>query len=187
MIDLFKNKKVAIVGNSQSIFQKSYGNMIDDHDIVCRINRGIILKDEMSQGTKTDVWTYGDFSIVQDLFEIYNIEHTIHLSAVKRLTTIKGTEEKQFEKYPYTKYYVPLDELDQLVKKINSIDRFEPSSGLILINCVHLRDSNSISLFGFDWKKEKTWYNDTEDVLSNHNWDLEKKFILNNYNNITVY
>jgi hypothetical protein len=188
MNHIFIDKKVAIIGNSSSIFLKNFGEEIDKHDVVCRINRGIIIKNETSQGKKTTVWAYGDHSIVRDLFKNYQIKETIHLSDKKRLARIKGFKERQFEKYPNTSFYVPLKNIYDLKRNLNPTENVEPSSGLIMLDFVYSSFPSSISLFGFDWKKQATWYNKSEDINDIHNWDLEKRFIANTYyKKLTIY
>ena len=65
---LIENKSVAVVGNSQSLFNKEYGKFIDYHDIVIRFNKPAILYSnnvnnvEISHGTKMDVWAFWTIS-----------------------------------------------------------------------------------------------------------------------------
>ena len=57
---IFYQKSVALVGNSESLLTKEYGNLIDSYDVVCRINRGIenVINNPISNGTKIDVLFY---------------------------------------------------------------------------------------------------------------------------------
>ena len=57
---IFYQKSVALVGNSESLLTKEYGNLIDSYDVVCRINRGIenIINNPISSGTKIDILFY---------------------------------------------------------------------------------------------------------------------------------
>jgi len=60
----FENKRVAVVGNAQSLFNTQYGTEIDDHEIVIRINTPAIFYDDLvsrhSHGTRIHVWAFWD-------------------------------------------------------------------------------------------------------------------------------
>ena len=51
-----KNKKVIIIGNSPSILEKEYGDIIDGFDTVIRINRCVTEGFEQFIGSKTSIW-----------------------------------------------------------------------------------------------------------------------------------
>lgn len=187
MKEIFENNNVAIIGNSEAIFKSECGDFIDTFDVVCRINRGIVITDGRCQGNKTTVWAYGDHSIVHDLFSDFSVKNTLHLSDRKRYSRIKGCKERTFENYPYTSFYVNLEFLAELENKLDPAKLVKPSSGLILLSFVSIFNPSSITLFGFDWKKEKTFYNETEDIDSKHDWDLEKEYVKNNFKEIFVY
>jgi hypothetical protein len=56
-----KYKTVAVVGNSQSLFDSCYGSDIDSHDIVIRFNKAaplLISNVENSHGSKFDLWAF---------------------------------------------------------------------------------------------------------------------------------
>lgn len=63
--DLFKNKTIAVVGNSRSILEKKYGKEIDEHDIVIRFNNYVTKGYEEYVGTKTNVWAFNGNSLNQ--------------------------------------------------------------------------------------------------------------------------
>lgn len=63
MLDWFDGKRVAVVGNASSLFNYNFGEEIDKHQVVVRINRSSSIcfpeKDaKESQGVKTDVWAF---------------------------------------------------------------------------------------------------------------------------------
>jgi len=184
MFELFNRKHIAIVGNSQSLFDFSYGLEIDSHEVVCRINRGVIIKDYKVQGTKINVWAYSILRIVEDLFSKVKCHNTIHLSEKHRKTRVDGKKLKQFQAHAQTKFWYPMETLKELQQALN-YDR--PSSGLILLYLVYRCNPASINLFGFDWKKTPTWY--FQESITEHNWQLEKKFVKENFlnkSNITL-
>ena len=171
LIKIFQNQDVAIVGNSTSLFNQKNGNLIESTDIVCRLNKGIRIKDPIAQGRKTDVWAYGDFSLIESIFDNYNCQNTIHLSKNKR----KQTTTKKNSKFFYSLNYLNL-----LEKRLN----WEwPSSGLMLLDLVYNCNPKNIFLYGFDWKKTLTWHNtDMENSIKNvHNWSAEENIIKNFY------
>ena len=55
--DILKDKSVALVGPAKYLTGKGWGNEIDQHDIVVRLNRGMELTEKYSKdvGTKTDI------------------------------------------------------------------------------------------------------------------------------------
>jgi hypothetical protein len=178
MQDWFKNKSVAIIGNSESLFSKNQGKEINSYDCVCRINRGIQIVNELSQGNKTDVWAYGSYKQVEDLFNEINCEKTLHLTHIDRTIRTDGFKKKQEYKFNKTKFYLPLSIIKDLAVNCN-IHR--PSSGLLLLYYVSLCDPGYVALYGFDWKETPTWYyNEFETV---HRWADEKKFIEDNFLN----
>ena len=59
--EFVSGKSVAVVGNSQSLFNKNYGSLIDRHDVVIRFNKPANLYcDEYldTHGEKMDVWAF---------------------------------------------------------------------------------------------------------------------------------
>jgi len=53
-----KGKTIAIIGNSRSALELPFGEDIDKHDIVVRMNRGVPTEERKKFiGTKTDLWS----------------------------------------------------------------------------------------------------------------------------------
>lgn len=180
MKEWFEHKSVAIVGNAASLFQKNFGKDIDDFDIICRINRGVIIKDSICQGTRTDIWAYGTTNPIDDILKEFKSStiKTLHLSPHKRTKKIRlENYKKKIEiSEPLTDYFVSIEIINDVYKKFG-YNRL--SSGLLLLNYVYLQNPKSITLYGFDWKKTPTWYYEEEKTV--HKWNEEKSFIEKNF------
>lgn len=58
---VIRNKKIAVVGNSASLFDQNYGEEIDNHDVVIRFNKPApLLIDNciITHGQKFDIWAF---------------------------------------------------------------------------------------------------------------------------------
>lgn len=149
--NLVKDKRVAIVGNAKSIFDKENGKKIDSYEVVIRFNRGFIIKPE-SQGTKTD--------IVILACEI-NLDEKASYNAKVYVNRSKNT----------TCGDITLD--NQMRKKWKDILGAQPSSGLLAIDLC--KDAKEIALFGFDWVSP-TFYN-PDGYITKHNFEKEREII----------
>jgi hypothetical protein len=170
MID-FANKTVAVIGNSESLFQQNYGNKIDDHEIVCRINRGIPIFPE--QGKKFSCLFYTNENLISDLIELI----------------------------PKDVYKINTNTIDDNLKfilkqKLNlKTKKQKPSTGFLVISYIIGFHPVQVNIFGFDWKKTKTFYEKDYYNIDNINWDShnfleEEKIIKEIYcknNNCKVY
>lgn len=59
-LNYLNNKNIAVVGSGASVLNKEYGEEIDSHDVVIRINRGYpYLPYRQYVGTRTDIWSFG--------------------------------------------------------------------------------------------------------------------------------
>jgi hypothetical protein len=166
MRELIENKRVAIVGNAQSLFDHDHGTEIDSHDTVCRLNRGIQIVNPIAQGSKTDIWGYGDYSLIKNCMDDSSCKNTIHLSRF-RLQPLTS---------PKTRYYVDLNELSDLE---STLTWSFPSSGLIILFYILNRNPISTTVYGFDNFASLSAFNTTEEnnVKSSHNWKLERILI----------
>ncbi len=62
--DVFKGKRVAVIGAADSAFEKENGEYIDQFDYVIRINKAPyswLEKNEKYTGKKTDIWFHSFF------------------------------------------------------------------------------------------------------------------------------
>lgn len=156
-------KRVAIVGNAKSIFEKQYGKEIDDHDFVIRFNKGMPIKPE-SQGTKTGLVLLACELTKEEI----NAYHPLFIA-----------NRSKFYNNP-TPYVVD----NQTRAKMTSYLNAQPSTGFIAIDMCMFFEAKSIDLYGFDWEATPTYYN-PEGYQTQHNYSREREIVaLYNLNGI---
>ena len=162
--DFIKGKRVAIVGNAESQFEKQNGSKIDEFDVVIRFNRGFITKPE-SQGTKTNILIMA-CELTKEERESFHADFYIN-----RMNRFKN---------PTPLFFKNID-----IKYIGrEIKDARASSGFIAINLCAEAEAKSIDLFGFDWEATPTFYN-PKDYKTLHNYADEKSLVFNKFN-VTV-
>ncbi len=107
LIGYCQNKRVLIVGNSISLFNKPYGEFIDSFDVVVRMGKGYPWPEFKEHlGSKTNVWVlsilranhYPDFKGTP--FQVLNISQISVYDSKRNTTTIsKHFYEEDFEIY----------------------------------------------------------------------------------------
>ena len=158
--DFIANKRVAIVGNAESIFSKSNGSLIDQFDVVIRFNRGFITKPE-SQGTRTDILIMA-CELTEEERKSYGAK--IYINRMNRFRN------------PTPLHFQNVD-----IKYIGrEIEDARASSGFIAINLCVAAKAKSIDLFGFDWEETPTFYNPA-DYHTLHNYADEKSLVFSKF------
>ncbi|MEO7099594.1 MAG: glycosyltransferase family 29 protein [Luteolibacter sp.] len=146
---IFEGRRIALVGNAQSIFGKNHGAEIDAHDVVMRFNYGEI-KSPRDQGSRTDVYGLSDARITWDY-----IETNFHPRVVVWLTP-KPLSEKLSEPNAIPLFRTPETVAEELSVKTSP---GRPSSGLIASSLVLDKcGAASIDLYGFDFFETRTFY-----------------------------
>lgn len=189
---LFENKTIALIGNAQSLFEKNLGAFIDQHDVVCRMNFGVNIIDPEQQGTKTDVWLM-HHSFIPRQFQIRYPKLNFPSSkkfCFKLIHPIENT------KHMYQQYNIPdVEFIDEKILAQNFAGYKEikiPSTGLLSVCFINIFKFAELNIFGFDWKRTKTWYNDQEEDEKNstHNWQAEQRLFCEKVllkENVTIY
>lgn len=154
-ITLLKYKRVAIVGNAQSIFDKQNGTIIDDHDIIIRFNRGALDLNRAVQGTRTDILVKAHDKILTPNEE---------LSIYPKIISYRFNRHAKEWQYNIGNIYL------NLLQQYFNLDK-KPSTGFAII-CIAIMAGADISLFGFDFGKTKTFYNDDK-YITPHNYARE--------------
>lgn len=179
-----KGKKVAIVGNASSIFNNEDGKMIDAYDVVIRMNYGFVWNNKWVApnyiGTKTTIVAAGNAVGLLDSMHRYpNSKYLIHMSGGNRNETVNKHSNKY---YLYPEHY--WQELKNLLTA-------RPSTGMMVFDMVEKSKPMHVSMFGFDWKQTRTYYNDgkqgrsleeSNKPIGPHHWLNERNYIIGKCN-----
>lgn len=159
-----RDKSVAIIGNSNSIFNGNYGDTIDSHDIIIRINRGHEIESPKSQGSKTDILSIS-IPIPEKL--VTPIMPELVIWATNKIGNM-----------PKYNNIVMVRNSDSAWKKLFDQIGSRPSTGLITINLfANYMNCKNISLFGFDFFKTKTFYHTDRRIKMPHDGKSEEAFV----------
>lgn len=158
--DFISGKRVAIVGNASSIFDKQDGELIDTFDIIIRFTFGFISVPS-SQGSRTDITILAN-ELTKAEMDSYNAQY--HINRMKRITNP-------------TPYHF---ENRDIARVSEGMDGLRASSGLIAIDFCIESGCQSIDLFGFDWEKTPTFYNPIG-YKTMHNYNNEESKVKNYY------
>jgi hypothetical protein len=153
LLDLIKNKNVAIVGPSSFLVSKNLGKLIDNNDIVIKINRFEDLS-SVDYGTKIDILFHNFYDNIPDK-SINNSNCKLIVAGhpfekhINSITRFKKSE-KIYHKIPHE--YYPEDELSSYVKNVIIKDSWKTTGFWIV--CFLLDKINLIkklSIFGIDF------------------------------------
>ena len=179
MINYIKDlpSNLSIVGNAQSLFEKSYGRLIDENPTV-RFNRTEIIQ-EKSQGSRWDFLVSSEVNTFEKYNHINPPFHTLIFSPTKSEMVSKIKKVKFKTKI----FHLPIYQSDELIRILG----VSPSTGLQILYYLNSIHHPNVSIFGFDFKKTNTFYEIRN--KGNHRFDLEKEIILNlvNTNNWKFY
>lgn len=187
MIDFFKNKKIAIVGNSPNIINKSLGNLIDSYDVVVRFN-DYSLSNKKDYGEKCNVWVRASNDYVIETLNEKNLkEHDLIIVRSKNKKNEKSLDFYRGLEYNYV--IMPIEYEISLSKELKAI----PSTGLLTL---YFMKSNNIKYDAFAFSffskndlinyKTHHYYNYKANkeskgiMLSKHNWNVEQKYFIKN-------
>lgn len=176
MKEWFENKTIAVVGNAISLFDKEYGEEIDSHDVVVRMNKAAILytrKDAVkSHGKKTDVWFFWNTSEYKMQFP--KIEDNIKKVHAGHQGRSHNNISKVDFVYPDS-LYKPL--------KAKAGNHANPTTGLITLDYISTCDPKLVRVYGFDWKESAT-FTDPErkrERACPHDYPVEKSYCMENF------
>ncbi len=159
-------KSVAIVGNAQSLLSHSYGDEIDAHDVVIRINKGFVVN-PVAQGTRTDIATVTPEMTEDEIDQRFSPKMILFLIPKLRHLRMKRPHNlRKLAFYP----------LRYWMADRNHIGR-RPSSGYMMVSyLLRLGVAREITLYGFDFGKTATYYN-PEGYKTPHNFAREGEII----------
>ena len=177
MKEVFEGKSVSVVGNARSLFDKTYGQEIDDHDVVLRMNKAAVLytrKDAyISHGSKTDIWVFWNTAEYKSMFK--NIpSHVKKMHAGHQGRTPNNLHLVDFV-YPDHGLY---RELKRKAGRHNN-----PTTGLITLDYISNCEPVHVDVYGFDWKETAT-FTDPEkkrERICPHDYETEKAYCMKTF------
>tara|TARA_Y100001938_G_C8101498_1_gene442092 strand:- start:2857 stop:3468 length:612 start_codon:yes stop_codon:yes gene_type:complete len=184
--DFFKNKTVAIVGNAMNIYNKNYGDLIDDHDIVVRMNHAPMQK-PINEGKKTTIIAFcgggtgarGETHNFNDLAKKFK-NADIKILALNESGLLKIRASNRL----LNNCFFAGDSIKTYCR--SQTDGKKPSSGWLMMHYINICDKpKSVSVFGYDWKKTRSnWHPEVTErdrdgnILSSHTHHWQKEEIL---------
>lgn len=174
MKEWFDGKTVAIIGNAQSLFGKTYGNEIDSHDVVIRINRGIETcfnnKDVVSHGKKLDVW-------------VFNLYRTLEYFDTQAISQIQQPYKRL--QMNYTPILGKIDSTISQEAQNEIVGMFSPkkvTTGFRILHYMTKFNPSSVDVYGFDWKETPTFYIKHKSAADlSHDYKREKQYCAQQY------
>ncbi|MGH0002421.1 glycosyltransferase family 29 protein [Pseudovibrio ascidiaceicola] len=158
----FAQKSVAVVGNSMNLLNYQYGSEIDAHDVVIRMNRGVIIPQKNCFGHNTNVWCYSTFKLVKDIYRKSNCDYRVCMSPKNRVLTNRCS----------TDLFFPI----ALWKRLNNELEARPSVGAMVTYLLAQCDPASVDIYGFDFKASKSFYEKSNNTGS-HNFQREQELL----------
>lgn len=171
MKEWFEGKSVALIGNAESLFSKSYGTDIDSHDVVVRLNKAAMLYERFdvakSHGKRTDIWMFWRTGE-------YNKHFSKIDSKIKKMHM--GHQERNRINMKEVDFVYP-NALYEPLKKIAG-NHNNPTTGFMAIDYILHCEPRLLSIYGFDWKETPTFTDPTrkKEKMCPHDYETEKKY-----------
>jgi len=159
-----KGKKICLLGNANSVLNKKRD--VDSFDIVGRMNRGTPQGKEAFIGRRTDILFLSTHMSGENIRNSFDPRFTVWMTICNRLAsswTLKNAIQN------------PPEDWDALHEKLS----INPTTGMMTLNFIlkHI-DFKSLTIYGFDFFKTKTWYNTRIDSGQKHSGKKEKALFM---------
>lgn len=189
-----KNLSVAVIGSSEVLLKKEFGQLIDNHDIVIRCNRANTSDYKKYTGVKTDIRIV-NMHLINDVEsdEIVEWQHSLFSEYDRYFITqqknehiilkcgnddLLKTHTKTIDKIKQNNEFsfLPLQDL----KSISSYSGYsEPSCGLVAI-FIAMTYFGNVNVFGFNMETD-SWMNHYYEKITpyetTHKIDIEQESV----------
>lgn len=156
--DLCKGKSIAIVGNAESLHSMGKAQEIDAHDIVIRMNKGVMAEPEILDrhlGNKCTIYTFSGKGYVDEK------EHHTQKPEFSVWMTTRNREEApdHVKFFPFPMWENLQRDLAQFGDP-NAAKEIRPSTGIMVIYMILKGvEYGQVDIYGFDFWQTKTFYN----------------------------
>lgn len=187
--DIIKNKKIAVVGNSDCELNKNKGEEIDAHDIVIRFGNFNIKNYTKDYGSKTDIWVRNADSKLKDRpYENFKLIFWAHDLVHYRLRIRQQLDSLYRDISCRKSVVIPDGENLFELRKTSAIDT--PTSGLIILWEIYkiLGNFKQVDIYGFsflakDYKNTSHYFDKKCMIGVDHNMRQEIDFLSELYFN----
>ena len=182
---LFNDKTISLVCNGGSLKSGKYVDIIDNSDIVIRLNHGAINIDNLVVGKKIDIFATNSYN---DNLHPMIIDYIKRLDKnVKVITTRPLQGGLKYGFFTVDKFIDTFNDIENDIIEIpksiflnNSInDYYNYSSGLSVLLFLNEFKFKELKIFGMDFFENGYYYNDNKNINGGHNSCIEK-IIVNN-------
>lgn len=162
---LAREKKIALVGNAKRLSDYNFGEEIDAHDIVVRMNSCPIIE-ARSHGTKTH-WVAASGDFTKDVMEARSAKIAMWM------TPKRNNVPPWFLFWPQ-RYLHPVAETKKLRGKacVNS-----PTTGLMVFDLLRNTDCAQLTLYGFDFFNSLSSSGHRQVDQLPHDFEMEKAYV----------
>lgn len=161
VLALFEGRRVAIVGNAASLLHHSHGDLIDQHDLVVRMNLGFPV-DPATQGRRFDLWCYSHHRVLRQVPSGFVPPTSVWMSPKFRDQADRGI----------ACHFYPISYWRALRQQFGA----RPSVGAMTIDLVSRGKPREVTIIGFDFNRSKTFY-ETRTLPSPHDFAAEERWV----------
>lgn len=156
--DICRGKRIAIVGNAESLQSLTKANEIDAHDVVVRMNKGVMASPDMLSkhlGYRCDIYAFSGKGYAPE--EAHQTEKP---SVSVWMTTRKREKAPEHVEFFPEKMWNNLQMELATLSNVETEKEIRPSTGLMVVYMILKGvDYKWVDIYGFDFWQTKTFYN----------------------------
>jgi hypothetical protein len=162
LLEFLDGKSVAIVGNANSLLSHQYGSLIDEHEVVVRMNRGFPVNPE-AQGTRFDLWCFSGPRVALERPKGFVVPRSVWMWHNRMKKEKVGLD---CLVYPRSYWRALHDQLGA-----------RPSVGALTIDLISRAAPRKVTVIGFDFKRTKSVYQ-RYNHIGPHDFSAEARYVM---------
>jgi hypothetical protein len=161
VLALLEGRRVAIVGNAANLLHHSHGALIDQHDLVVRMNLGFPVN-PAAQGHRFDLWCFSHYRVLRQTPPGFVAPTSVWMSPKFRDQADRAIPHR----------FYPMSYWRALRRQLGA----RPSVGAMTIDLVSHAKPREVMIIGFDFNRSKTFY-ETRTLPSPHDFAAEERYV----------